>query len=116
MEKIVTSLAGLGVVGQILTADMAATGLAGTASITAALSMLGPGGMVGGVVTLGAAALAAKGIAEFGFDAIFIGVVKELIARGESIDGMIANVDKLPVSKSLKLKVKDELEKARSLN
>lgn len=116
MEKIISSLAGLGVVGLILTAAMAATGLAGAASITAALSMLGPGGMVGGVVTLGAAALAAKGIAEYGFDAIFMGVVKELIARGESIDGMIAKVDKLPVSKSLKLKVKDEIEKARSLN
>ncbi|MBR3235055.1 MAG: hypothetical protein IKG11_05515, partial [Atopobiaceae bacterium] len=109
MDKIISSLAGLGVLGLILTAAIAATGLAGAASITAALAMLGPGGMVGGVVTLGVAALAAKGIAEYGFDAIFTGVVKELVKRGESIDSMLASVEKYPISKSLKLKVKDEL-------
>ena len=116
MDKIVSTLAGLGVMGLVLTAAMAATGLVGAASITAALAMLGPGGMVGGVVTLGAAALAAKGITEYGFDAIFMGVAKELVNRGESIDSLIEKLEKIPVSKSLKLKVKDELEKARGLD
>ncbi len=115
MDKIISSLAGLGVLGLILTAAIAATGLAGAASITAALALLGPGGMVGGVLTLGVAALAAKGIAEFGFDAIFTGVAKELVNRGESIDSIIDKVDGMIISKELKLKVKDELEKLRAV-
>jgi len=113
MDKIVSSIAALGVPGLILTIAIGATGLAGAASLTAALAALGPGGMIGGIATLGVAALISKGIAEYGVDAIFIAVVKELVKRGESIDSMESKLEKYPISRSLKLKVKDELEKAR---
>lgn len=114
MDKIVSSVAALGVPGLILTVAIGATGLAGAASLTAALAALGPGGMLGGIATLGVIALLSKGITEYGVDAIFIAVVKELVKKGESIDSMIEKVDKYPISRTLKLKVKDELAKARS--
>lgn len=113
MDKIVSSIAALGVPGLVLTVAIGATGLAGGASLTAALAALGPGGMIGGIATLGVIGLISKGVAEFGVDAIFTAVVKELVNRGESIDSMLNKLEKYPISRTLKLKVKDELERAR---
>ena len=53
MEKIVSKIAALGVPGLILITAIGATGLAGGAAITTALAAIGPGGMIGGIVTLG---------------------------------------------------------------
>ena len=109
MDKIVSSIAALGVPGLVLVVAVSATGLAGAASLTAALAALGPGGMIGGLVTLGVIGLASKGIAEYGFDAIFAAVVKELVKRGESIESMNDKIDNYPISEALKLKLHKEL-------
>ncbi|MBD5234201.1 MAG: hypothetical protein HDS65_08505 [Bacteroidales bacterium] len=109
MDKIVHKVAALGVPGLILTVAIAATGLTGAAAITAALAALGPGGMIGGIVTLGVAGVIAHGISEYGFDAIFKAVMKELYKKGESKSSLIAKVQRYPISKSLKLKVIDEI-------
>lgn len=111
MEKIISKVAALGVPGLILVVAMAATGLSGAAALTAALASLGPGGMIGGIVLLGVAGLVAQGLTEFGFDAIFTGVVKELYKRGETKETIISKIEDYPVSKSLKRKLKEELEK-----
>ncbi len=111
MEKIVSKVAALGVPGLILLVAMGATGLAGAASLTAALSALGPGGMIGGIAVLGVAGLVAQGLTEFGFDAIFTAVVKELYQRGETKESILAKVEKYPVSKSLKRKLREEIER-----
>ena len=111
MEKIISKVAALGIPGLILVVAMAATGLSGAAALTAALAALGPGGMIGGIVLLGVAGLVAQGLTEFGFDAIFTGVVKELYKRGETKDTILSKIDNYPVSKSLKRKLKEELEK-----
>ena len=58
MDEAVRKLAGVGLPGVILLIAMASTGLTGAAAITAALAMLGPGGMIGGVVFLGIIGLA----------------------------------------------------------
>ncbi|HYW21584.1 MAG TPA: hypothetical protein VE956_20230 [Nodularia sp. (in: cyanobacteria)] len=52
MDEIVRKLAGIGLPAIILLITMASTGLAGAAAITAALAMLGPGGMVGALYCL----------------------------------------------------------------
>lgn len=111
MEKIISKVAALGVPGLILVVAMAATGLTGAAALTAALAALGPGGMIGGIVLLGVAGLVAQGLTEFGFDAIFTGVVKELYKKGETKESLMAKINDYPVSKSLKRKLKEELEK-----
>ena len=74
MDKIVSKIAALGVPGLVLTVAIGATGLAGGAAITTALAAIGPGGMIGGLVTLGVIGLISEGISKYGVDAIFSGI------------------------------------------
>jgi len=111
LEKLISKVAALGVPGLMLVVAMAASGLTGAAAITAALAALGPGGMLGGIAFLGVAGLLAHGLTEFGFDAIFTGVVKELYKKGETKSSILNKIQKYPVSKSLKRKLKEEIEK-----
>ncbi|NEO66978.1 MAG: hypothetical protein F6J98_44155 [Moorea sp. SIO4G2] len=49
---------------------MATTGFTGAAAITAALAMLGPFGMIGGIAFLGVVGIAADGLSKFGLEAL----------------------------------------------
>lgn len=109
MEKIISKVAALGIPGLILLVAMGATGFVGGAAFTTALAALGPGGMLGGILTLGVIGLISQGITEFGFDAIFTGVVKELYKRGETKSSILNKIEKYPISKSLKRKLKENL-------
>ncbi len=111
MDKVVSKLAALGVPGLILMITISATGLAGGAAITTALAALGPGGMIGGIATLGVIGLISEGISEFGFSAIFSGVVKQLYKQGETKDSIRKKIQKHPISKALKRKLNEELDK-----
>ncbi len=111
MDKVVSKLAALGVPGLILMITISATGLAGGAAITTALAALGPGGMIGGIATLGVIGLISEGISEFGFSAIFSGVVKQLYKQGETKDSIRKKMQKYPISKALKRKLNEELDK-----
>lgn len=111
MDKIISKIAALGVPGLVLMTAISATGLAGGAAITAALAALGPGGMIGGIATLGAIGLISEAITEFGFDAIFNAVVKELYKSGETKDSLSKKINKYPVSKSLKRNLIESLDK-----
>lgn len=102
MDKIVSKIAALGVPGLVLVVALAATELTGAAAITAALAALGPGGMIGGIITLGLVGLVSEGITEYGFDAIFKAVVKELYKRGETKKSLRYKIKRYPISKSLK--------------
>lgn len=109
MEKLVSKLAGLGVPGLVLLVAIHATGLAGGAAIVTALAALGPGGMIGGIATLGVIALCAQGLTEFGLEAIFSAVVKELIRKGETKASILAKIDRYPISWGLKQKLREEV-------
>lgn len=110
MNKIVKNIAAQGVPGLMLLVAMSATGLSGAAAVTAALSSLGPGGMIGGIVFLGAVGLISQGLTEYGFDQIFVNVIKELYKKGETKESILQKIEKYPVSKSLKRKLKEELD------
>ena len=109
MEKVISKIAALGVPGLVLLIAIGATGLSGAAAITAALAALGPGGIIGGIVLLGVIGVIVDGVAEFGFQAIFAGVVKELYHRGETKESILKKIDKYPLTKGLKLKLKEEI-------
>ena len=111
MDKIVAKIAALGVPGLVLVIAISATGLAGGASITAALAALGPGGMIGGIATLGVLGLISEGIAKYGMDAIFSAVVIELYKRGETKESILNKIQKYPISKDLKRRLRESLEK-----
>jgi hypothetical protein len=111
MDKIVAKIAALGVPGLVLVIAISATGLAGGAAITAALAALGPGGMIGGIATLGVLGLISEGIAKYGMDAIFSAVVIELYKRGETKESILNKIQKYPISKDLKRRLRESLEK-----
>lgn len=109
MDKIVSKIAALGVPGLVLTVAIGATGLAGGAAITTALAAIGPGGMIGGLVTLGVIGLISEGISKYGVDAIFSAVVKELYRRGETKEQLKQKIKRYPISKDLKRKWKHDV-------
>ena len=110
MDKIVDKIAALGVPGLVLLVAMAVTGYAGAAAITGALALLGgPFGMLGGIAVLGILGLISKGIAEYGFEKIFHAVVDQLRKKGKSIADIEREVNSYPISKNLKLKIRDYL-------
>ena len=112
MEKIVSKIAALGVPGLVLLVAVSTTGYAGAAAIIAALAALGPGGIVGGIATLGVIGLITHGIAEFGMEAIFCAVVKELVKNGESKEAIMEKIAKYPISKSLKSRLREEVNRS----
>ena len=108
MDQIIKKIAALGVPGLVF---MEFSGLVGAAALTTALAALGPGGIVGGVMTLCVLGVIADGIAEYGFDAIVKGVLKELYCRGESKEGIKEKVSKYPISSKLKSNLYDVVDK-----
>lgn len=110
MEKIISKVAALGVPGLVLIIAINATGFAGGAAIVTALAALGPGGIIGGIATLGVIGLISQGITDFGVDAIFSGVINELLKRGETKISIIHKINKYPISNSLKMKLREQVE------
>ena len=110
LDRLVSVLVGMGVPGLILLVAMAATGWAGAAAITAALSTLGPGGMVGGVCVLVASGLISAGLAKFGFRKVFEATVRGILEKGMSKQEILNKVERYPITKDLKLRIKDLLD------
>lgn len=115
MDKLIKRLAPFGAMGIVfivaLTSAMA-TGLAGAAAFTAAMAALGPGGMIGGVVTLGIIGLVSSLAVDYGYDAIVLAIIKEQL-KTKSKEEIWNEIDKKKlISKSLKLKIKDYIDRA----
>jgi hypothetical protein len=111
MDKVVGKIVALGVPGLVLLMAIEATGLAGAAALTTALAAIGPFGMLGGIATLGLIVVVSQGIIEYGFETLFKQVVKELIKNGETKESILSKINSYWVSKSLKLKLVEVLEK-----
>ncbi|AVH68610.1 hypothetical protein [Nostoc sp. 'Peltigera membranacea cyanobiont' N6] len=107
MDEIVRKLAGIGLPAVVLLITMASTGLAGAAAITAALAMLGPGGMIGGIVLLGIIGLASDALTRYGLTALLQGIYEERRVRGESLQTLCREIDGLPITRELKLLIKE---------
>lgn len=110
MDKIVSKIVALGVPGLVLLLAIGATGYAGAAAITTAPCAIGPFGMIGGIATLGLIGLISQAISEYGFEKIFVQVVKELVKKGETKESILTKINSYKISKSLKLKLKEDLE------
>ena len=110
MDKIVEKIASIGIPGIMLMVAISMTGLSGAAAITASLALLGPGGMIGGILTLVFAGAVASAITEYGFDALFRAVIKKMYQKGETKTSIKAKIEKGPWSKKLKVKAIYDLE------
>lgn len=110
MDRVVDKIAALGTPGLVLVAAMGLTGWAGAAALTTALAALGgPFGMLGGIALLGILSLIAKAISDHGFEQLFISIVNRLVEEGKSKQEIEKEISSYPISRELKLKVKDYL-------
>ena len=109
MEKLISKLAALGVPGLVLLIAVSTSGYVGAAAIVAALSSLGPGGIIGGIVTLGLIGLITHGLVEYGMDALSSALVKELLKKGETKQSILEKIKKYPISKSLKSQLREQV-------
>jgi len=112
-DKLVSVIAGLGVPGLVLVFAMALTGYAGAAAITTALAAMGgPLGMLGGIAVLVLLGLISKGLTAWGLEKIAEAVVRKLIEKGETKEGILRKIDSYWfLSKDLKLKIRDFVER-----
>lgn len=110
MDEFVERLAGIGIPALIFIIVMSTTGLAGAAAVTAALALLGPGGMIGGVVLLIAIGAGSSVIAKYGYSAIISATCKKIMEKERlSKDEMCAKIDTYHITKGLKEKVKAKI-------
>lgn len=108
MEKILSTAATITIPFGAFQLARKASGHNGGPSYTTALSSFGgPFGMKGGIVTLMIIGKAAGFITEKSIEVILNSVVKQLCSEGESQEDIFAKIDKYPVSRDLKLKLKD---------
>lgn len=110
MDEIVTKIVALGLPGIVLLITMATTGLTGAAAITAALAMLGPGGMLGGIAFLGVIGLASDSLSKYGLSEILKAVYLERYKNGENREKMFSEIDSLWISTDLKRELKESLD------
>ncbi|MFN6566062.1 hypothetical protein [Dendronalium sp. ChiSLP03b] len=108
MDEFVRKAAGVGLPAIILLITMATTGLTGAAAITAALALLGPGGMIGGIILLGITGLAADMLSKFGLEALLIAIYRQRLQNGESRVNICREINGLPISGDLKRRLREE--------
>lgn len=109
MDEAVRKIAALGLPGVILLIAMATTGFSGAAAITAALAMLGPGGMIGGIIFLGVIGIAADALSKFGLEILLVDIYKERHQNGGNLEALKREISRLPISNDLKRKLREEL-------
>ena len=116
MDRVVSILVGMGVVGLVLCFLIASVEGAGGMAIVLALVALGPGGMIGGVFTAVLIGLVTKVLAEFGLEALATAVVEGLLDNGWTVAEIRDAVKALPflvVSKTLKRRIYEFLDRMK---
>jgi len=116
MDELIKKVSALGVPGLIFVMVVAFSGFKGAAAITFALAALGgPFGMIGGLAFLGIVGLITHTIAEKGTEAVLTAVVKEQL-KTKSAEEIIEEINKLPITKGLKLKIIDKIKRIALVN
>jgi len=106
-DKIIERVAALGVPGLVLVVAVYLVGATGGAAIVLALSTLGgPLGMMGGIALLGLLVLVSQALTEYGFEKVFVAVLRGLKKKGLSKKDVLEKIASYPISLSLQLKLK----------
>ena len=73
--------------------------------MTASLSLLGPGGMFGGILTLLAGGVLAEVVTRFGIETVISLVIARMYQNGETQASIEERINGMLISKKLKLKI-----------
>ena len=113
IDKAAEIIAGFGIPGLVLLVAVATIGYVGAAATTTTLATLGgPLGMLGGIAGLGVLAFIMAAISKFGFKSIFKRVLKHLKEQGKTKEEIKQKIQNYPISKELKLKLRDHIDHA----
>ena len=111
IDEVVEKIAGLGVPGLVLLVAISGSGLFGGAAIVTGLATLGgPFGMIGGIGTVVLSGFIAAAISKYGFENIFRRVIKKLREQGATEEEILQKINRYPIAKELKLKLRDYIE------
>lgn len=109
LDEVTQKVASLGLPGVILVITVALS-QATSYPIAVALAILGgPLGILGGLGVLGLASVLGDVLTGYGFDAVLIAVYKER-RKKESQESLLKEVEGLPITEDLKLKLKHQIE------
>lgn len=110
MDEFVERLAGIGIPAIVFLTVMSTTGLVGAAAITSTLALLGPGGMIGGIVLLCVISASSSIIAKYGYSAIITATCRKIMSKENlTVEQMNEKIDKYLITKGLKEKIKSKI-------
>lgn len=109
MDMLISTLTAEGIPAIILKLALDATGQKGGARLTTALASLGPGGMIGGLITLGVAQAASFFITEKLIEKIFLCVIHQMMKDGTTPDEIVAAINTYKISDGLKERLRKEV-------
>ncbi len=109
IDKAAEIIAGLGIPGLVLLVAVSVSGVAGAAAITAGLTILGPGGILGGIVILLASTFIGSALAKFGFEELFKRVLDNLKEKGMTDAEILEKIEGYPISKELKRSLRESM-------
>jgi hypothetical protein len=108
MDELVKKLAAFGLPGAILVI-LAASSAGSNAAVVAALTALGgPFGILGGIGVLGLITMVGDIVGKYGIEAVLNTLYTER-SKTESVRYLLKEIEDLPVSDELKLKLKNKL-------
>lgn len=109
MDIIISTIAAEGIPSWVLHHALQATGFYGGARYTTALSALGPGGMLGGMISLAVIQAISFLLSETAIERIYICVIRELYKEGISQEEILDTIDGYHISRGLKERLKEEV-------
>jgi hypothetical protein len=112
-NKVIDTIADLGVPGLVLLITMAICGWSDTAALTNALTAVGgPSGLLGDTPLLGILTLISWAISEYGFEEIAVAVAKELQRKGRNREDVLREIQGYPISRDMNLKIREAVKEA----
>ncbi len=110
MDEFVERLAGIGIPALVFLVVMSTTGLVGAAAVTSTLALIGPGGMIGGIILLCFISASSSVIVKYGYSAIITATCKKIMAKENlTVDQMNEKIDKYLITKGLREKIKSKI-------
>ncbi|MBE9208861.1 hypothetical protein IQ244_20405 [Nostoc sp. LEGE 06077] len=108
MDEITKKIAGLGLSGILFVLATAASGGSMTAVLTLLSSLGGPLGLLGGLGLLGLVGSVGEVIAGYGIESVLKLIYTER-SKTESVRFLLKEINDLPISDELKIKLKEHL-------
>jgi len=104
LDKAVRVLAKGGIPVLVFLIAVALNPFTGAAAITTALVMIGPAGLIGGIVSLIGISLLSGVVAEYGIETLIKNLIKHFRSKGYTDLDIVKTIRDYPLSDGLKLK------------